>query len=103
ALAEGLQVRPDLAGGVLLGPEPRLLLALGRQDLPPARDLRATLLQLGDVKRLRLVRVEQAPLLSVELAQLRLPLSDPSPGRPRHPRPPDGRGPRTAPAGSPGR
>src|SRR5262249_15579179 len=80
ALAEGLQVRPYFPGGVLLSPEPRLLLALGRQDLPPARDLRATLLQLGEVERLRLVGVKQALLLAVELAQARLPLLFHRPG-----------------------
>jgi hypothetical protein len=52
---------------VPLGLEARLLLALGCQNLSPARDLRATLLQLGDVERLRLVGIEQALLLAVEL------------------------------------
>ena len=38
ALAEGLQVRPDLLGRLPLGPQPGLLLALGGEDLPPAGD-----------------------------------------------------------------
>lgn len=74
ALAERLQVRPDLPGRLPLGLQPRLLLALGAEDFPPAGDLRPPIFQLLSVDYLRLIGVEQALLLTVEPAQLGLPL-----------------------------
>jgi hypothetical protein len=51
-----------------------LLLALYRKHMSPSADLFASLLEFAEVDRLGLVGVEQAPLLAVESAQLRLTL-----------------------------
>jgi hypothetical protein len=75
ALTERLQVGPHLTSRVPLGEQPRLLLALSRQDLPAAGNLFAPLLEFGQVDRLPLVGVQQALLLTVELSQARLPLA----------------------------
>src|SRR4051812_36934431 len=74
ALAERLEVRPHLLSGVLLGAQPRLLLALGGEDLAAASDLLTTLFKLLQVDALFLVGVEQPLPLAVEPSQLPLPL-----------------------------
>src|SRR4051794_8615973 len=71
-LAERRQLGPDLPRRLAFGAQPLLLFTLYRKDMSPYANLFATLLELVELDRLRLVGVEQALLLAVEAAQLRL-------------------------------
>jgi hypothetical protein len=66
ALAERLQVRPDLLGYTALVPQPCQLLPLACQGLPPCGDLLTALFQLGQVDDFGLVGIDQPLFLAVE-------------------------------------
>ena len=74
ALTEGRYILPDVASGGPLGMEPRLLIALGQEELPAPLELLPTAFELIEVQNLRLISIEETLLFTVEPPQVSLPL-----------------------------